>query len=171
MKTLPDSALDLSELWLSSCRAAGRRPATIRTYEQALGALREWRTDQNLETLTKLEARAFVRWMLERWTPGGAAFRLRSIKPFYTWLVAEEEIEATPFKGIHVAVPEKVQTTATELEIEAMLARAKGKRRDLALLTLMVDTGARKGEVAALEWSHIDMHNRLVTFPVTQDET
>ena len=165
-----DSGFDLAELWLSSAVAAGRSPATIKTYEQALRSLREWRTmrEHGLETLTKLEARAWVRWMLDQYTPGGVAFRLRSIKPFYSWLVAEQEIEVSPFKGIHVAVPERIQTTADELEIEAMLVRAKGKPRDLALLTVLADTGCRKGEIAALEWQHIDIHNRLITFPVSK---
>ena len=76
---------------------------------------------------------------------------MRSIKPFYNWLIVEEEITANPFKGIRITVPEKVQTTADELIIEAMLARAKGMPRDLALLTLMADTGCRKGE--APPWS------------------
>ena len=106
-----------------------------------------------------------MRMLLDTYTPGGAAFRVRSITPFYNWLIAEEEITANPFKGIRITVPEKVQTTADELIIEAMLAREKGMPRDRAMLIVMADTGCRKGEVAALECQHLDIHNRLSHSP------
>ena len=75
MQTPPDSAFDLAELWLSSCRAQGRSPRTIITYEDAVKKFRARRNStpasgEGLETLTKLEARAFVRMLLETYTPG-----------------------------------------------------------------------------------------------------
>ena len=58
-----------------SCRAQGRSPRTIITYEDAVEKLRAWRnvnppSGEGLETLTKLEARAFVRMLLDTYTPG-----------------------------------------------------------------------------------------------------
>jgi integrase len=47
-----------------------------------------------------------------------------------------------------------------------MLARAKGNKRDTALLTLLVDTGARKGELAALTFADVDFRSGTVRFPV-----
>lgn len=169
---------DLAEAWISACASMGRSPNTVLSYRTTIGVLRAWRTadpnlgsssqsvygGRHLETLTKLEARAFTKWMLDTYTPGGAAFRLRPIKAFYNWLVAEEEITASPFKGITVTVQAKPETTADDSQIAFMLASAKAKPRDLLMILILADTGARKGEVAALEFCDMDIRNRLITF-------
>lgn len=161
-----DSAnpFDLAEAFLSACGSMGRSPRTVQTYRDAIEVLRQWRTaDANLETLTKLEGRAFTKHLLERFTPGGAAMRMRSLKAFYGWLVREEEIEKSPLKGIVINVPEVPQLTATDEQVTAMLARARKNPRDYLILMVMTTTGARKGEVAALEFGDMDLANRLVT--------
>ena len=53
-------------------------------------------------------------------------------------------------------------------QIEAMLLSAKRSRRDSALLTLMVDTGARKGEIAALKCDDVDIASGMIRFPVSK---
>lgn len=167
-----DSALfDMAEAYLSACEAAGLKATTIGTYRTAIDGLREWRTaDPHLETLTKLEARAFTKHMLEHRTPGGAAMRLRGLRAFYNWLVREEEIASSPFKGVSVKVPEQPRLTATEDQVAAMLARAKRIPRDYLLLQIMTTTGARKGEVAALEFHDMDLQNRLITFRISKTQ-
>jgi integrase len=49
-----------------------------------------------------------------------------------------------------------------------MLNRAKGNRRDTALLTLLIDSGCRKGEIAALTLTDIDLTSGVVRFPVSK---
>ena len=49
-----------------------------------------------------------------------------------------------------------------------MLAHAKGNKRDVALLTLLVDTGARKRELASLTAADIDLTSGTVRFPVSK---
>ena len=49
-----------------------------------------------------------------------------------------------------------------------MLAHAKGNRRDLALLTLLVDSGARKREIAAVTVADLDLNSGTVRFPVSK---
>jgi site-specific recombinase XerD len=155
---------DLAELWLSAGRAVGRSPHTIASYRSAIGLLRRWRSaDPNLETLSKLEARAFTRWLLDTYTPGGASNRVRSLRAFYSWLIAEEEITANPFKGVRIDVPETPRRIADDDQIEAMLARAKANHRDYALLVVLIDTGMRKGECASLTVDGVDLNNRLLT--------
>lgn len=167
-------SFDAADLWLATLKAAGRRPATIDTYGQAVTKLRTWRTADpaNLETLTKLEARAFVRWLQENYQPGGVSIRVRALRGFYNWLVADEIIAANPFANLRISVPKEAQTTADEEQINAMLEHAKrsgrNARRDLAMLAILVDTGCRKGEIAALTVDNIDLTNGTVTFPISK---
>jgi integrase len=58
--------------------------------------------------------------------------------------------------------------TPSDEQVEAVLLSAKRSRRDLGLLTLMVDTGARKGEIAALKCEDVDIASGMIRFPVSK---
>ena len=161
--------IDTAEIWLSALRAAGRSAKTIETYAHAVRQFREWRTvGDGLESVTKLEARAFVRHLLDTFTPGGARVRQVSLRAFYGWLVAEEMVALNPFAGIRISVPEVAQSTASDEQIEAMLASAKRSKRDLAMLTLLVDTGARRREISSLEMGDVDLSSGVVNIRVSK---
>lgn len=163
-----DHDFSVSEMWLSALRAAGRSPATLANYRHAVDKLAAWRGDPDVTTLSKFEALRFVQHLQDRYAPGGVSNRVRSLSALYGWLVREEIIEVSPFRNVKISVPAEAHTTATRDEIEAMLARAKGNKRDVALITLLVDTGCRKGELAALTVADIDLTSGTVRFPVSK---
>jgi integrase len=156
------------EIWLAALRAAGRSPATIASYRHAIGCLQQWRGTTELEDVTRAEAYGFVQWLGDNYQPGGVAIRVRSLRAYYGWLVREELIDKNPFKGITVSVPAEAKLTPSEDEIDVMLAKARGRSRDHALLMLLVDSGARKGEVAALTVNDVDLASGMVTFRVSK---
>ncbi len=117
---------------------------------------------------TRAEAYGFVQWLGDNYKPGGVAIRVRSLRAYYGWLVNEELIDKNPFKGITISVPAEAKLTPSDDDIDAMLAKAKGHRRDHALFTLLVDSGARKGEVAALTVKDVDLASGMVTFRVSK---
>ena len=164
MQSIPTT----DEIWLAALRAAGRSPATIASYRHAIGCLQQWRGTTELDDVTRAEAYGFVQWLGDNYKPGGVAIRVRSLRAYYGWLVKEELIDKNPFKGITVSVPAEAKLTPSEDEIDAMLAKAKGHRRDHALLMLLVDSGARKGEVAALTVKDVDLASGMVTFRVSK---
>ena len=102
--------------------------------------------EAQLETLTRLEALSFVRHLTENFTPGGVAVRVRALRAGWSWMLAEEMVEANVFARIKVSVPDVARTTADDGQIEAMLASAKPNRRDHAILAVLVDTGCRRGD-------------------------
>ena len=171
----PDSTssqFDAADLWLSTLKAAGRSPKTLESYLSAVNKLRSWRADQNLETLTKLEARAFVKALAEQYTPGGVQIRVRALRAFYNWLILDEIVTANPFANLKLSIPKEAHVTADDEQVDAMLDHAKrcghNARRDLAMLTLMADTGCRKGEVAALSVADFDLGSGTVRFPISK---
>ena len=49
-----------------------------------------------------------------------------------------------------------------------MLTSAKRNRRDHAILSVLVDTGCRKGEIATLGIEHVDLSSGVVRFPISK---
>jgi integrase len=145
------------EVWLASLKAAGRRPTTLSNYRYAVEGLSNWRGDNDLTAVSKFEALRYTAYLNETYMPGGVRNRLKALRNFYSWAVREEMAEANPFIGIVVRMQDETQPIAEEEAITKMLASAKRNLRDLALLTLMVDSGARKAEVAALTVADVDL--------------
>ena len=156
-------------LWLASLRSMGRSPKTIEIYSYATRQLHEWRAsrDDGLETLTRLEALAFTNHLLERFEPGGVRTRIKALRAFYGFVIAEELATVNPFGRVQVTVPDEDQPVVSEEQIEAMLASAAKSRnrlRDTALIVLLVDTGARKGEIAGVLLEDVDLSSGTVRF-------
>ena len=118
----------------------------------------------DLTTVSRFEALAFSRHLTETYTPCGVDSRLKAIKALYNWAFAEELVTENPFRRITVTIPDDPRPTASDEQIEAMLRSARRNRRDFALITLLVETGARKGEVAAVTMADVDLSSGMVTF-------
>ena len=98
--------------------------------------------------------------------PGGVAIVIRSLRAGWSWMLAEGLSER--FARMRISVPEEAQRTATDDEITAMLRHARANRRDHALLTVLVDTGARRGEIASVDATDVDLRSGTVTFRVSK---
>jgi integrase len=154
--------------YLACQRAAGRRDATI---AQARTVLRQWHEHLGgpVVEATRADAYAYLDHLQDVGAkPGGIASRLRVLRAFYGWCEREEIISRNPFKGITVKVPDEVRPTPDEAAIEAMLASARGNRRDTAILLALIDTGARKSEVANLSFGDLDWRSGTLTFRISK---
>jgi integrase len=74
----------------------------------------------------------------------------------------EGDIEATPMARMKAPAPdEKVVPVIPDDDLRKLIATAKGReftdRRDLAIMMLMLDTGARLGEVVGLTVDDVDL--------------
>ena len=186
---------DSADLWLASLSAAGRSPKTLAIYGYAIGQLREWRErgecsersspespdspdpatpatpatgetgETGLENLTRLEAMSFTKHLLDRYAANGVRSRIKSLRAFYSWCVAEELCESNPFARVHVSVPDEAQPVLSDEALEKILASAKRSRRDYALLVVLADTGCRKGELASVQMEHLDLRSGVIHFP------
>ena len=151
-----------------SLRAQHKSPKTVRAYMDALARLatylREQGMSQAVENVRREHVESFITDQLERWTPGTAAHRYRCLQQFFKWAVEEDEISDSPMAKMKLPkVPETPVPVLGPAELAALLKTCSGgdftSRRDLALLTLMVDTGMRRAEciglrVADVDWTH-----------------
>jgi site-specific recombinase XerC len=121
--------------------------------------------------------RAVQRGHIEDWligleangnSPSTVATRYRCLQQLWRWLLDEEEIDTSPMARMKPpAIPESVTPVLTGDEMRRLFAACSGKtfdqRRDLALLTVFVDTGARLAEMAGADLEDLDLDTCTLT--------
>jgi integrase/recombinase XerC len=145
-------------------RAENRSERTIATYlvglRQADAFLRAQGT--TLEAATRADLEAFLAELLTRRSASTAATYYKPLKLLYTWLAEEEEIPADPMRRMkRPIVPDKPVPIVPEEGLKRLFRACAGStfeaRRDTAVLTLLLDTGARRDEMAGLELADVDL--------------
>ena len=114
-----------------------------------------------MEEASRADLEAFLGDLLRRRAPATAATRYKVLRILYRWLEEEEEIEANPMARMKPSiVPEQPVPVVPEDGLRRLLAVCAGKdfeaRRDTAIITLLLDTGARSGEFAGLTLADVD---------------
>ena len=100
-------------------------------------------------------------------TPGGQHAYYRAIQAFFNWLEQEDELELNPIRRVKAPrVPEELLEPASLEHVRAMLETCDKKTargcRDRAIIMALLDTGARAGEMLALNIGDVDLSNGSV---------
>jgi len=160
--------LNVVEEYLAALQVAGRSPRTIEWYRENLAEF-SWflERDGRAATVADLQPAAVRRWLLSlnardrQLAPSSLAGRVRTIKAFGTWTAAELDLPANPVRGVPIPrVPDQLVPSLRDHEIARLIQAASESRhpqRDLALVLLMIDTGIRLSEVAALRIADVDL--------------
>ena len=104
---------------------------------------------------------AFITDVLARRRPTTAAIRYRSLQQFWKWCMVEGEIKTTPMANMKPPrVPDSPPPVLAEDDLRRLLKACEGQsfedRRDMAIVRLFLDTGARRSELAGLKVDDID---------------
>jgi site-specific recombinase XerD len=150
-------------------RSENRSERTIATYLIALrqaDAFLQAR-DTTLEAATRAELEAFMGDLLARRAPSTAATYHKVLKLLYAWLAEEEEIPSSPMARMKPPiVPDKPVPIVPEHGLKGLFKVCAGNtfeaRRDTALLMLLLDTGARRDELAGLRLDDVDLELDVV---------
>lgn len=158
-------------------RARDRSPRTIETYTEATRQLTKFLTEHGMPTdvagIHREHVESYVIWLIENWKPATASNRFKSLQVFFKWLVEEGEIKESPMARMKVPHLEVAPVPVfSEPQLKALLATCESKdtfenRRDLAILRIFMDTGARRAEVVGLRFAHdeendVDLDNGLL---------
>jgi site-specific recombinase XerD len=156
-------------------RAANRSPSTIRSYLEGVQRLIEYTGSVEAASVTRDQMVGFLADQVGRWKAATAANRFRSLQQFWRWAVEEGEVAASPMAGLRPPhVPENPPPVLTRDQLTALLAKVDADRtfegrRDAAILRVLVDTGARRAEVAGLRYvpddptvNDVDLDARLL---------
>lgn len=166
-----EPALDLLlPSWLLSLRSDRKSDQTLKTYADGVRFYLTWCAQQGARPLDRTTIRGWVTALLDAGNqPATARARQLAVRRFTAWLAEEGEIAADPFVGIKAP---RLDTTVVEPlsedELRALLKACQAPkgaapaemlrhRRDEAILRLMLETGARAGEVVAIEVADLDL--------------
>jgi site-specific recombinase XerD len=120
-------------------------------------------------TATKRDLEVFLSGKSETCRPSTVQTYWRYLKGFFEWLTNEGDITVNPMAGVpKPMVPPIDITVLSATEVHQLLDTCKGKgaenRRDLALLTIMLDTGLRLTEVTNLKMEDVSESRTLRVF-------
>jgi site-specific recombinase XerD len=170
---LPEPADPWNALWASferGIRADSNITSarTLEIYREAGRQFHDFLSERHL-TLdpTRIDKSHVEDWFIylreeKNAKPATIRARFSALRKFFNWCMAEEEIQHSPMARLKPPrVDEPAPEVLTEDEMKAMLAACDGKdfeaRRDMAIVRLMLDTGLRRFEVAAMTVAEIKM--------------
>ena len=167
-KTAPNLDLLLPS-WQLSLRADRKSETTLKTYSDGVRFYLAWCAEQQAAPLERGSIRSWVAALLDKGNqPATARARQLAVRRFTSWLTEEGELPADPFLGLKPPkLDSKVVEPLTDDDLRALLkactppkgctpAEMLRHRRDEAILRLMMETGARAGEVVAIERADVD---------------
>lgn len=154
-----DEALDEYALTL---RAQNKSAATVTVYLTALrrlnAHLKATGMPDNLSAIRREHIEAFLVSLQEEGRSASTvSVYYRSLQPFWRWAVEQGEVDESPMARMHPPkVPEKQVPIFNPDEVERLLAVVGNSKRyedvrDLAIFRLLLDTGMRRGSLAAMK--------------------
>src|SRR5919197_272447 len=105
---------------------------------------------------------AFLADLLARRSASTAATRHKVLRVLYRWLEEEDEVDQNPMARVKAPiVPEQPVPIVAEEGLQRLLAACAGKtfdaRRDTPIVMFLLDTGARRAELAGLRVADLDL--------------
>ena len=177
----PHNLYHLKKDYALCAAAEGNSPKSIDIVLSSVTYLENFLVDFGASTevrhITAREIRAFILYLRQKpcfaghpTTPAQARglsghtinTYLRSIRAFFSWLVAEGFLEASPFDRVKVPrAPKKVIPTFSEEQIQQLLAvidtGSPQGYRDYAIILTLLDTGLRVSELIGLQLPHVSL--------------
>lgn len=125
--------------------------------------------DQNIGSITTKDLENFLHWMKDErgvpCSPKTFARRVTSLKSFFRWLQGKGGILANPAervlqRSVLSPLPEVLTPEEREKVLKAADRMRRGRKADArsyTLVSLLLNTGIKKGECLALTTNHVDL--------------
>ena len=140
-----------------SLLAQNKSPKTVKTFG-GIGPLSQrflvpQGMPQAVSSIRCEHPESFIADLLARWKPNTANNRYRGLQQFFKWCEEEGEVKESPMARMKPPkVPEESPPIRSEHELSRLPTASEGTtfrdRRDMALVTLSLDTSARRSELA-----------------------
>ena len=151
--------IDYMQDFLEAKHAEGLSSATVQWYGFQIGLFSRWLGEREVTLkLCRAYLASLINAGLSPSMQRGAAI---TIKAFSRWL-ADEGLEAD--FAARLRLPKKREHLPRDVRLsDVASAFTVANTRDRALLMFLIDTGARRAEVASLRWVDVDLKGRRVT--------
>lgn len=181
-----NSLLSLYERFINfKFHGTGKSKATIRNYRHNFELLLKFKPDIQLKDLSEENIIYFLSFLNTRERKVGKEQLIRSYKNssiavvrsslncFFDWLLEREYLTVNPFKKIpypkisytdsRAFSPKEFESICYAVNFKIQWASLLVKKRNVALLMLLIFTGVRKEELLGLRMSDVDISRKLIT--------
>lgn len=156
----------LIDSWLLSLRARNLAPSTLAIYGRAARSLTHHMALAGDDEPTRRAVEAFLADRAATTKPANVSVEFRALQQFFRWLAEEGEAPNVMAGMRPPIIPEQPVGVLSLEQLQALMAACDGsgftERRDVALLRLFADTGARLSEVCGLGLDDLDLPGRVV---------
>jgi site-specific recombinase XerD len=162
--------------FLEAKEGANRAPATLEKYELAVSKVLDQTGDVAIGEIKPRDLRSIMATMRrDGLAPSTMLTYYTAIKSFMTWCCREYGVRRNPMANVERPnVPRRLPSYLTTDEVQALFQAAKqsrNARKNRAVLTVMLDTGVRSGELCGLRIDCVDLVTReMRVFGKDQDE-
>ena len=162
--------------FLEAKEAANRAESTLEKYERAVGKIEDVTGNVALGEISAHDMRDV---MLKMRRDGLAASTLLTyyiaIKTFWGWCCREYHIWNNPMENVErPSVPRRLPEYLSPDEVQRLFIAAdqtRNARKNRAILTVMLDTGIRRGEACRLLIEDVDLvHRQMAVFGKDREE-
>lgn len=171
-----DTWLDYQTLFSGHLEAINRAPTTLRTYNIALGQLRDFLRSRGVISPLDVSRDDLTAWLIhlqkaspegQGLAPASVAQRYRSIQAFFKFMVEQEGMAKSPLEKLpQPKVPESLVPVIDAGDLQRLMNALEGRkfedRRDRAIVSLLIDTGVRLAEIAGLSVNDVDMDQQQI---------
>lgn len=165
------SLIEAVEDYLLICRVS-RAPKSVERAQYCLTKLLAWCNERGITTLKQLTRRELLTWSLalqqEPLSKQTVWTLTSTVKAFLRWCEEESLIASSPLKrGDFPSKPKPAPQPLTVGELKAVLKQVDGKdwlsRRNVAMLTVLIHSGCRRGELLQMRVGDVERGFSLVT--------
>lgn len=160
-------------------RAENRRPKTIEHYLSASQQFIDFIEAEGMPHITEVSREHVELWLESlqaRMAQASVKNRYLGLRRFMDWLADEGEIERNPFGPPQARriKPPAVDATSKDVvtpdEMSRVLAMLEKERRwrDLALVSILFDTGMRVGELVEMRAHDVDLDTGIIVIRITK---
>jgi integrase len=130
-----------------------------------LDVVPRWR-GRRIGDITRRDVIALVDAIEERGAPVMACRTLDAVKSMFGWCVSKDIVSISPCAGISAGRSHQRDRVLSDAELR-LVWNAAGviSPRYGAIFRLLILTGCRRGEIADLRWSEVDLDMRLIKLP------
>lgn len=180
---MPRTLIQLHEEFLEECRYSGKlRPETLRGYRACFELFIKFKPEASLKDLLPQTMNSFFAWLEKRERKVGkdgqktgvknstvATYR-NKLNKFFKWLRERKQLKADPFFGVpypsvvysdrRYLRREDVEKIFTAIVLGIEWHSTLVKRRNLAMYSVLLNCGLRKGELIGLKALDINFDRR-----------
>lgn len=136
-------------------KSSGKAFATVIAYRKDIAQLLDYlkkNNKTNLKGVTAEDLNGFLTLLAgQSYTPKSVSRKINSIKTFYRFLIQERTVESNVAAAItHPKFDSKAPRILSRMEYRALRDAARSDARIAAVIELLLQTGMRIGELAAL---------------------